>query len=214
MPKAATTDYKDAVVYRIVCRDLSITDTYVGSTTDLTKKRLAHKKMCIAGDAPLYVFIREHGGWANWDCVLVESFPCANNEQLRQRERFHLEQLKATLNVRTEAPPKAATPKAAPAKRPYERKLDGELKLCECGAYLKSLLSGPHCRGKQHTAWATARRTSILAALAKPAPTPHRMPAPPPPLVVDVPAPVAAPVPVSAPFDLQVNAADILAYSI
>jgi hypothetical protein len=45
-----------------------------------------------------YQFIREHGGWDNWDMILVENFPCNNSEEARQREYYWITELHATLN--------------------------------------------------------------------------------------------------------------------
>jgi len=46
----------------------------------------------------VYKTIRQHGGWENWEMVLVEAFPCENNLQAAARERFWYENLKANMN--------------------------------------------------------------------------------------------------------------------
>lgn len=149
MPKALT-DYNTAVIYRIVCRDLSITDTYVGSTTHLDQRRRQHKKSCRDPSdkdysLPVHAFIRSHGNFDNWDVVLVESYPCANKELLHARERFHLEQLRATLNIRGSA-----------AKTKGEPKNDRVVEICGCGASVCHAGIGPHRKGKRHSVWSAA----------------------------------------------------------
>ena len=104
MPRKAI-DYSKACIYKICCLDAEIEDIYVGSTTDLVKRRSAHKAACNDPkskkyDYHAYKFIREQGGWENWEVVLVERFQCDNSEDLFQREREVFDQLKPTLNNR------------------------------------------------------------------------------------------------------------------
>ncbi len=105
MPKKPV-DYSKTKIYKIACKDPSIKDVYVGSTTDVVNRRSAHKTSCnnekVKGhNFAVYVFIRAHGCWDNWDLIVVEAFPCETNEQQRTRERFWFETLGATLNTNT-----------------------------------------------------------------------------------------------------------------
>ena len=92
MPKTAI-DYSHTVIYKIVCKDLAVSYVYVGSTTNLIKRRQAHKSSCNNPKARNYSFkvyetIRGNGGWDNWEVVLVESYPdCTSSEEDRKRER-------------------------------------------------------------------------------------------------------------------------------
>lgn len=104
MPKKVI-DYSKAQIYKLVCRDVNITDCYVGSTTNFAKRKNGHKTSCtnVRGceyAQPVYEFIRRHGDWANWDMILIENFPCASKQELLLRERHHMEVLKSTLNRR------------------------------------------------------------------------------------------------------------------
>ena len=96
-------DYTKAIIYRLVCKDLSITDCYVGSTTNFKHRKICHKSSCTnlndkKYNFKIYEFIRDNGGWNNWDLIMVEEFPCDNKLQLHKREREVIETLKATLN--------------------------------------------------------------------------------------------------------------------
>lgn len=96
-------DYSKSVIYRIVCRDLEIKDIYVGSTTNLRERRTGHKSSCNNPNdkqyaSKVHTFIREHGGWDNWEVVWIEDFPCDNSNQLCARERYYMEKLGSTLN--------------------------------------------------------------------------------------------------------------------
>ena len=45
MPKTIL-DYGKTIIYKIVCKELTIKDCYVGHTTDMTKRKHAHKFAC------------------------------------------------------------------------------------------------------------------------------------------------------------------------
>jgi hypothetical protein len=97
-------DYSKACIYKIVCKDIDIKDCYVGSTTNLTKRRYHHKFNCNNENSNgynlyVYRFIREHRGYNNWEIIEIEKLnDCEDKESLLRRERFHLENLGATLN--------------------------------------------------------------------------------------------------------------------
>ena len=98
-------NYQNGTIYKIVCKDKSITDCYVGSTTSHSKRKSAHKSKCNNKNDkhynyPVYRFIRDNGGIDNWEFVLLEDYPCRNKKQLNIRERFWFEKLNATLNDR------------------------------------------------------------------------------------------------------------------
>jgi hypothetical protein len=102
MPKIAM-DYSKSIIYKIVCKDTSITECYVGSTTNLTKRRYTHKFRCNTEtdrgyNIYVYKFIREMGGWNNWDMVMIEEYACDNKMKLCKQERYWIETLKASLN--------------------------------------------------------------------------------------------------------------------
>ena len=50
---------------------------------------------------PVYQFIRDNGGFQNWDIIVIERVEYNHKYELKARERFHLEELKATLNKQT-----------------------------------------------------------------------------------------------------------------
>lgn len=98
MPKL-TMNYENAVIYKIVCNDLAITDCYVGSTTNFTKRKCKHKNSCENNViTKVYQVIIANGNWINWSMVLVEEFPTTSKILLEQRERYWIETLGSTLN--------------------------------------------------------------------------------------------------------------------
>jgi len=97
-------NYSNSSIYKIVCKDPSITDCYVGSTTNLIKRRASHKFDCNNEKDKrynfyVYQFIREHGGFDNFQIIEIEKFnDCEDKESLLRRERYYLEKLGAKLN--------------------------------------------------------------------------------------------------------------------
>ena len=102
MPKTPM-DYSNTIMYKIVCDDLNVKDCYVGHTTDMTKRKYAHKSSCNneknkAYNYKIYKNIRENGGWDNWTMLLVEKFPCKDKYEACKRERELYEELGAKMN--------------------------------------------------------------------------------------------------------------------
>ena len=102
MPKTSI-NYINTIIYKIVCKDLSITDVYVGSTTNFTNRKRDHKKSCNNPDhksfkEKKYEIIRNNGGWINWEMIEIEKFPCNDSNEARSRERYWYEMLNANLN--------------------------------------------------------------------------------------------------------------------
>lgn len=104
MPRK-TIDYSQTVIYKICCKELTVKEVYVGSTTSIIKRRSMHKHNCTNEKGKVYnlyvyQFIREHGGFENWDVIVIEEYPCENDEQKRTRERHWYEFLGAELNMK------------------------------------------------------------------------------------------------------------------
>ena len=98
-------EYKNAVVYKIVCLDPNIKDLYVGSTTNLTVRKYRHKHSCnnkrnIHHNLYVYRFIRNHGGFDNWQVIPIKQYNNITTKRaLLKKERKYIERLNSTLNV-------------------------------------------------------------------------------------------------------------------
>ena len=46
----------------------------------------------------VYQFIRDNGGFNNWDMIEVEKYPCNDKQELHKRERYWIELLESKLN--------------------------------------------------------------------------------------------------------------------
>ena len=96
-------DYSEIHFYKIVSKDLNIKNCYVGHTTDFKRRKSEHKKHCyMVSDKhyniKIYKFIRENGGWENWEMILLKIEHCENGMVARSRERYYKEQEHSTLN--------------------------------------------------------------------------------------------------------------------
>jgi hypothetical protein len=102
MPKKAK-DYSNTIIYKIACKDAEITDVYVGHTTNFCLRKRCHKHQSTNPNAKayhlyVYQFIRDHGGFNNWQMVEVKTYTCTSNLDASSRERYWLQKLNAKLN--------------------------------------------------------------------------------------------------------------------
>ena len=96
-------DYSKGIIYKICCKDPNIKDIYIGSTCNFAQRKYKHKQCSINSNNRLYnnykyVFIRENGGWDNWDMIMIKEYPCENKRQLATEERKYIEKYNANLN--------------------------------------------------------------------------------------------------------------------
>lgn len=97
-------NYDKTIIYKIVNYDFPHL-VYVGSTTNFTKRKQHHKERCINPNSKkhhlkIYVAMREHGGWENWNMIKICDFPCKNKREAEQEEDRYMIELKSTLHMR------------------------------------------------------------------------------------------------------------------
>jgi len=104
---ATTTDlvnrYEKGMIYKLCCKDANITEIYIGSTVNKYRRKSNHKSTCnnpnsISYNLYVYQFIRENGGFENWDLVILEEYSAQNKGELVWKEREWIERLKPSLN--------------------------------------------------------------------------------------------------------------------
>ena len=98
-----TSRYQNGSIYKLCCKDPAITDCYVGSTCAFRNRKYAHKTCCNnendkAYNRNVYQFIRDHGGWDNWEMIEIKKVNCETKRELEKEERAVLELLGGTLN--------------------------------------------------------------------------------------------------------------------
>jgi hypothetical protein len=97
-------DYVKTIIYKIYCKIETIKECYVGHTTDLKQRKNEHKYACCnpkskSYNTKVYEFIRNNGGWDNWDFIEIEKFPCKSKVEAHMRENYWYFYLKADLNT-------------------------------------------------------------------------------------------------------------------
>ena len=102
MPKTKI-DYTKTVIYKIVCNDENVDYLYIGSTTDFTKRKYAHKTCCNNVNnkhynQKKYVEMRNNGGFENFKMLEVEKYPCSDKREAEAREEEIRVKLKANMN--------------------------------------------------------------------------------------------------------------------
>ena len=96
-------NYDKSIIYKICCKDLSIQDIYIGSTTNFRRRKCKHKKDCYYEKAKsynykVYKFIRDNGGWENWEMVFIKEIKCNSKLELHAEERKIIEEFGSSLN--------------------------------------------------------------------------------------------------------------------
>jgi len=105
MPKVAI-DYSKTIIYKLIHKDaLDDANIYIGSTTNFIERKRGHKSSCDNEKSSKYnylkyVFIRNNGGWDEWNMIEVEKYSCVDNNEARAREEYWKRILNATLNSR------------------------------------------------------------------------------------------------------------------
>ena len=96
-------NYNNSIVYKLCCKDVSVHEIYIGSTTDFTKRKSVHRHCCNNENSKqynshCYRFIRDNGGFDNWSMIQICVFDCENKRELETEERRYIELLGAKLN--------------------------------------------------------------------------------------------------------------------
>ena len=86
-------------VYSIQCLDENVKEFYIGSTDDLQQRiRDHHFNYKRYPNRKVYKFIRENGGWDNWEINFIQKFKFLTDDELRIYEQWYLDTYKPELN--------------------------------------------------------------------------------------------------------------------
>jgi hypothetical protein len=150
--------YQNTLIYKIICKDASIKDCYVGHTVNIKYREKQHKNNTKNEKGKpyhykLYDFIRSNGGWDNFSMEIIEHYPCNNkNEALLKEQQTALE-LNATLGIKAQ--------RTKEEEKEYKAKWFQENKerikekhtleyICECGAVIQEHEKLRHFKSKNH----------------------------------------------------------------
>jgi hypothetical protein len=90
--------YMNTIIYKIFCKDENIKDVYVGMTTNFESRKFYHERDSETKLLKLYQFIRNNGGWSNWDMTILSEYTCTNYIHASKLEWIWWKRLKASLN--------------------------------------------------------------------------------------------------------------------
>ena len=90
-------------VYKIKCRDPTITEFYIGSSTNFHRRKITHKSDCnslnsIKYNYKVYKFIRNNGGFNNWEFEIEQKCEELNKYDLEILEQIYKDLLEPQLN--------------------------------------------------------------------------------------------------------------------
>jgi hypothetical protein len=98
-------DYSKTIIYKLVKNDdYDNANVYVGSTTDFRKRKNQHKRNCNNEkgkeyNEKKYLYIRENGGWDNWNVIEIQKYPCNDGNEARAREEYWRCHFNSQLNM-------------------------------------------------------------------------------------------------------------------
>ena len=97
-------NYNESTIYKLCCKDTTIEEIYIGSTINFGRRKSKHKQDCNdinkrGYNYKVYQFIRDNGGWDNWDMILIAKVNCNDRLELRKKEREFMEEYKPSLNM-------------------------------------------------------------------------------------------------------------------
>jgi group I intron endonuclease len=93
-------------IYKICCKNENIKDCYIGSTKDLSNRIIQHKSSCNNSSqrnshCNIYQFIRNNGGFDNFNFEIVETLICKDKNEAFKQELFWINKVHSTLNSRS-----------------------------------------------------------------------------------------------------------------
>ena len=105
MPKLPI-DHANTIIYKLVKNDdYENANIYIGSTTDYIRRKNKHKSDCNCVTSKgyndkKYQYIRENGGWEEWNMIEVEKFPCNDKREAEAREEYWRCHFNSQLNTK------------------------------------------------------------------------------------------------------------------
>ena len=105
MPKLPI-DHSNTIIYKLVHKeDYDNVNIYIGSTTDFIRRKNKHKSCCNCvtnrdHNNKKYQYIRDNGGWEEWNMIEVEKFPCNDKREAEAREEYWRCHFNSQLNTK------------------------------------------------------------------------------------------------------------------
>lgn len=124
-----------SIIYIIKCKDNKIIDTYIGSSDCMKDRERDHRSSKKKRSGKLYPFVKNNGGWNNFEFFILEQYNAKSKSDLRNREGFWVDKLKPTLN----------------SQKPSGENITRDNYYCECCFHTyKQSTYGNHLKSKKH----------------------------------------------------------------
>ena len=159
-----------ALVY--IIRHKHSDNCYIGSTKNLNKRKIDHRNNCHYENQrkyyiKLYVFIRENGGWDNFDMAKI--CDCDENEMLNM-EQYHMDFVKPSLNThraigRDEESYRNKRIEKWKKNKDIRCKEKKEKMSCECGSSVRKSDKARHYKCQKHQRFLASSSCSISCAI-------------------------------------------------
>jgi hypothetical protein len=99
--KTTIKSLKEYIIYEIRPLNKTLNYSYIGSTISFRSRKSHHKKDCETSNLKLYQFIRDNGGWSEFEMVAIEKYFCKNITDAHIREQYFINNIeKSALNMR------------------------------------------------------------------------------------------------------------------
>lgn len=151
------------IIYTIYCDSLS--DIYIGSTNNLNRRIVDHKKDCYNKNLSkynnkLYTFIRDNGGFDNWKFKILETLE-SSNEERKKKEQYYINKLNPSLNTYRayRSVDDLQEFKRIKSQRQYYNNIieinekKKEKFICDCGGKYTLVNKSTHFKQKIHKEW-------------------------------------------------------------
>lgn len=143
-------------IYKIVCKDESIIDCYIGSTKNFIKRKIQHKNSYNTNNqnsnCNIYKFIRNNGGFDNFNFEIIETLICENKNEALIRERYWIENLKSNINSRSSY-------KRFNNNHSKDWRIKNGKYNCECGLILSRCNLSRHFKSTKHLSYLNQKQT-------------------------------------------------------
>ena len=99
-------DYSKTIIYKLVHKeDYDNANIYIGSTTDFIERKHQHKNSCNnekqkGYNEKKYQYIRDNGGWNEWNMIEIQKYPCNDKREAEAREEYWRCHFNAQLNTK------------------------------------------------------------------------------------------------------------------
>ena len=95
-------DYSKTTIYKIQHKEIDEL-LYVGSTTDFTRRKAEHKRLCNNANSKhhnlkVYQMMRDNGGFDCFNIIVIKDFPCNTKQEALIEEDRCMREMKVSMN--------------------------------------------------------------------------------------------------------------------